>query len=300
MTARRRPPEQVVLRVSLLASLILAAVAVAWGLTAGAQIILLDGLYLMLGSALSAISLAAARRAAADPTPQYPFGRESLIPLAVGIQGLALLATCGYAALDAIRAILAGGTDIAVGSVAAYALVSAAAAVAMHAYVRRSDGGSDLLDAEARQWRAGALLSVVVLVGALLVLALRGSRWGDAQRYVDPVLVLVACVLLIPEPVRMVRTMTVELLEGAPDDDILRPVRLAVEQIRAEHGLGPTTSRVGKVGSKLYVEVTFVAAPGHWDITDEDRVRHALAGRLAPLPFDVWLNVELTPGKLTG
>ena len=76
----------------------------------------------------------------------------------------------------------------------------------------------------------------------------------------------------------MVRTMTVELLEGAPADDILRPVRLAVEQIRAEHGLDPTTSRVGKVGSKLYVEVTFVAAPGHWDITDEHRDRPPATG----------------------
>jgi predicted Co/Zn/Cd cation transporter (cation efflux family) len=104
--------ERTVLGLSLGASLVLAAVAIGWGLASGAQIILLDGVYLVLGSALSALSLAASRRAARGPTAEYPFGRESLIPLAVGIQGLALLATCLYAVLDAVRTILDGGTDV--------------------------------------------------------------------------------------------------------------------------------------------------------------------------------------------
>jgi predicted Co/Zn/Cd cation transporter (cation efflux family) len=133
--------EQTVLRVSLVASLVLAAVAVGWGLTAGAQIILLDGVYLLLGSAMSGLSLAASRRAAAGPTQRYPFGRESLVPLAIGIQGLALLATCLYASLDAVRTIVDGGTDVAAASVAAYAVLTALAALLLYRYVRRHADG---------------------------------------------------------------------------------------------------------------------------------------------------------------
>lgn len=281
------------LRVSLTASLVLAAVAVVWGLVAGAQIILLDGVYLLLGSALSGLSLAASRRAAAGPTEQYPFGRESLVPLAIGVQGLALLATCLYAALDAIRTIIDGGADVAAASVAVYGLLTALAALLMHRYVRRHEAGSDLLDAEARQWRAGAVLSIVVLAGALVILLARFVSWDAPERYVDPVLVLVACLLLIREPVHMVRTMVVELLEGAPDAELVGAVRGATELIGAEEGLGGAGLRVGKVGRKLYVEAEFLVPAGEWDIADEDRVRRALAERLAALGFDVWLNVAL-------
>jgi cation diffusion facilitator family transporter len=289
--------EQRVLRVSLLASLVLAVVAVIWGLAAGAQIILLDGVYLLLGSALSGLSLLASRRAAEGPTLRFPFGRESLVPLAIGIQGMALLATCVYAALEAVRTILDGGTDVAVGSVAVYALLTTLAALVLYRYVRGRQDHSDLLDAEARQWRSGGVLSVVVLAGTVVVLLLRAASWDAAERYVDPVLVLIACVLLLPEPVHMVRTTVVELLEGAPERGIVGSVEQAAEQVRVEYGLDQPVLRVGKVGRKLYVEAEFIVPDGSWDIADEDRVRRALAERLAELPFAVWLNLEMLTSR---
>jgi predicted Co/Zn/Cd cation transporter (cation efflux family) len=104
------------------------------------------------------------------------------------------------------------------------------------------------------------VLSAVVLAGTLLVLLVRLFSSAAQEQYVDPVLVLVASLLLVREPVRMVRTMVVELLEGAPGPELLGLVR---------------------------------EAAGQWDIADEDRVRRALAERLAALQFDVWLNVEV-------
>ncbi|MET8151715.1 cation transporter [Actinoplanes sp. NPDC049668] len=286
---------------SLVATAVLAALGVGWGMAAGSQAILLDGAYTLIGMVLTGLSLHAARLMDAGPTPRYPFGRESLAPLVVGMQGLVLLGTCGYAALDATRVIIDGGTeDVSPGSMAAYGLVTAVAALAIHRYLRRADPDSDLLDAEARQWWAGALLSLVVLVGSALALLL-GDRLGPGpHRYLDPVLVLVACLLLAPQPVHMIRTMAVELLEGAADQRVQQPVRDRVERVGAEFGLGRSVLRVGKVGRKLYVEADFIVEPGRWDIADEDRVRREIASRLSDLPYDVWLNVELTtdPGRL--
>jgi predicted Co/Zn/Cd cation transporter (cation efflux family) len=91
----------------------------------------------------------------------------------------------------------------------------------------------------------------------------------------------------------MVRTIVVELLEGAPAPELIESVRTAAELVGAEHGLDRPVLRVGKVGRKLYVEADFVVLAGQWDIADEDRVRRALAAQLRALQFDVWLNVEL-------
>ncbi|MEU7907334.1 cation transporter [Actinoplanes sp. NPDC049118] len=287
--------ERSALRTSLFATAVLAALGVGWGLAAGSQAILLDGAYTLIGMALTGLSLHAARLMDAGPTPRYPFGRESLAPLVVGMQGLVLLGTCGYAALDATRVIIDGGSEeISPGSMAAYGLLTAVAALIIHRYLRRADPASDLLDAEARQWWAGALLSMVVLVGSALTLLL-GDRIGpEPRRYLDPVLVLVACLLLVPQPVRMIRTMAVELLEGAADQRVQQPVRDGVERVGAQFGLDAPVLRVGKVGRKLYVEADFVVEPGRWDVADEDRVRREVAAQLADLPYDVWLNVGLT------
>ncbi|GAA0478821.1 hypothetical protein Aca07nite_86290 [Actinoplanes capillaceus] len=289
------PREQFALRLSLVASAVLAVLGVGWGLVAGSQAILLDGVYTLIGMALTSLSLRAARLMDAGPTPRYPFGRESLAPLVVGMQGLVLLGTCVYAALDATRVILDGGVDqVSPGSMAAYGLLTAVAALAVHRYLRRSDPASDLLDAEARQWWAGALLSLVVLAGSVLALLFRDRLGSGPQRYLDPVLVLAACLLLAPQPIRMIRTMAVELLEGAADQRVQQAVSDRVDRVSAQFGLGRPTLRVGKIGRKLYVEADFLVEAGYWDIADEDRVRREIASQLADLPYDVWLNVELT------
>ena len=64
--------------------------------------------------------------------------------------------------------------------------------------------------------------------------------------------------------------------------------------MRAEFGLDEPFVRSTKLGSRLYVEVDFVVPEGAWDVTGEDRVRRALIGRLEPLGYELWANVELT------
>ena len=92
----------------------------------------------------------------------------------------------------------------------------------------------------------------------------------------------------------MIRTTVVELLEGAPDPSIQRPVRAAVHDVRVEHGLDDPYLRMTKVGRKLYVEVDFLVSGRDWDVAKEDEVRRSLQRRLEPLPYDLWLNVELS------
>ncbi|TYP81150.1 cation diffusion facilitator family transporter [Blastococcus xanthinilyticus] len=294
MSPRTSTREQSALRLSIAASVVMAVLAVVWGLVSGSRVVLFDGVFVLIGTVLSGLGLAAARAAEAGASRRFPFGREAFTPLVIGVQGLALLGTCAYAVLDSVRVIASGGAEVEPGAVAGYAVVSAVVSWGLAVRLRRADPASELLDAEARQWMAGAVLSLVVCVGAVAALVLRGTAWSEVEAYVDPVLVIVSCVLIAALPVGMVRTMVTELLEGAPPETVQEPVRAAVAAVRTEHGLSEPDIRVGKVGRKLYVEVDFVVRPGERDVADEDRVRRAVAGRLTHLPYDLWLNVELT------
>ncbi|MBA2948490.1 cation transporter [Streptomyces himalayensis] len=286
--------EQRALRVSMAVSVALSVVALVWGLAAGSQVILLDGVYAILGLGLSWLSLHASRLSAAGPTPRFPFGRESLVPLVVGVQGLALLGTLVYAAVEAIRVILDGGSDVAAGGLAAYGVVSGLACLAGYGYLVRRGPRSDLIRAEAAVWLAGAVTSLVIAVGGVVALLLGRTAWRGAEAYADSVLVLVSCVMLARLPVRMLRQAASELLESAPEPAVQQLIRDVVERVRAAEGLPEPVLRTSKVGHKLYVEVGFLVPPGRWDVADEDRVRRTLRDGLAALPYEPWSVVEVT------
>lgn len=60
-----------------------------------------------------------------------------------------------------------------------------------------------------------------------------------------------------------------------------------------EFGLPQPLVRMAKVGPKPYVEIDIVVSA---DVTvgEEDRVRRAIRTRLADLPYDLWISVELS------
>ncbi|MER5185387.1 cation diffusion facilitator family transporter [Streptomyces sp. NPDC002896] len=286
--------EQRALKVSMAVSVALSGVALAWGLAAGSQVILLDGVYTILGLGLSWLALYASRLAAAGPTPRFPFGRESLVPLVVGVQGLALLGTLVYAAVEAVRVILDGGSDVAAAGLAAYGAVSGLACLAAYGFLVRRGPRSDLIRAEAANWLAGAVTSLVIVLGGIVALLLGTTAWRGAKVYADSVLVLVSCVMLAGLPVRMLRQAASELLESAPEPAVQQLIHEVVERVRAAEGLPEPVLRTSKVGHKLYVEVGFVVPPGRWEVADEDRVRRTLRDRLAALPYNPWIVVEVT------
>jgi predicted Co/Zn/Cd cation transporter (cation efflux family) len=286
--------ERAALQRSIVATAVLGLLGVTWGVATRSQMILLDGVYAVIGIVVSWLLLRASALAAAGPTRSYPFGREGFTPFVIGIQGFVLLATLVYAAAEGIFTIRAGGSNVAAGGAIVYAVIAAAGSVAFWMWLHRAAGDSDLLAAESMAWRVGALRGAGMLVGFVAIAILDGSSWDGAAPYVDPAMVLITCALFIGTPVRLIRTMVVELLERAPDAPVHDAVLGAVAEVRADFELDEPAVRMTKVGPKLYVEVDGRAGP---DVTirQEHEVRESLRQRLDDLPFDVWLTVELRP-----
>ncbi|MBJ7455734.1 MAG: cation transporter [Thermoleophilia bacterium] len=272
----------------------LGGIGIVWGILGGSQMILLDGVYAIVGIMVSLLLLWASALAQREPTRRYPFGRESVTPLVIAVQGFVLIGTLLYAAAEALTAIREGGSDITAGWAIAYGVLSTICSLAVWLWLRSQAEDSDLLDAETTAWRIAALRGVGMTIGFTAILALEGTSRDDWTPYVDPAMVLATCAIFIVPPVRMVRGTLVELLEGAPSREVEEPVRAAVEEVRAQFDLSPPTVLVTKVGRKLYVEVEGLVAP---DVTvrQEEEVRAALRARLEALPFDIWLNFELKP-----
>lgn len=286
--------EQAALRVSLAAAAVIGVVAIAWGLWASAAIIIFDGAYACLGILLTWLSLRASRLVAAGPTRSYPFGREALAPLVIFVQGLALMGTCLYAIVDSVMVILDGGSSTAVGPVLAYGFLSAIASMGVWAFLRTYARSSELVAAEATQWLAATLMSIGMFVAFTAAHFMSGTDLAHLIVYLDPALVILASGGLLPAPWRMLRTTVRELGEGAPPEDVQRPVLDRVAEVTAQEGLQEPTVRMSKLGSKLYVEIDYLVEAGQWDTSDADRVRRAMTQRMDELPYSVWLNLDLS------
>jgi predicted Co/Zn/Cd cation transporter (cation efflux family) len=292
--------EQRGLVVSLVAAAVLGAVGVVWGVLAGAGVLVFDGVFTLAGTALSAGSLLAAKVADSPPSKGYPFGRSAAVPVTIAVQGVALATTLLYAAVDAVRTILDGGSGAAQTALVAYGLVSTAASLVVILVLGRLAGGSELVGAEVASWRAGVVLSALVAVGGCVGLVLEARGWTTAGSYVDPVLVLVAVASTAAIPVRLIRTSLHELLEGAPPPEVTARIDATVAAVRHDHGLPRAVVRSTKLGKRLYVEVDFVVGKDTWTVDSEDEVRRAVVHGLEDLPYEVWVTAEVTtdPGLL--
>lgn len=301
MTSQTRVPdhaehgrsEQRLLRLSTITAAAFAAMAICWGWWANSQVIVLDGVYALIGVLLAGLSLRAAVLVERGPTVRYPFGRETLAPLVVGVQGLVLIGSIGYAVLGAVESILTGGTETALGSALLYAVTSALIGTVLWRTLRRHRT-SDLVAAEATAWLAGVMLSLGMFVGFLAAIALNGTGAAWLVPYVDPAMVILGALAIAPTPIRMLRQTARELLEGSPPPEIVDPIKAVVRELSQERGLPEPAVLIGKLGPKVYLEVHYlVAEQDGWEISEADKVRHLLLERLGRPGRTYWITLEL-------
>jgi predicted Co/Zn/Cd cation transporter (cation efflux family) len=290
--------ERRALAFSMLCAFVLAVIGVVIGVVTASQIILFDGFYTFLGIGLSWLAIRISHIVASGPTTRYPFGREALTPLIIGVEAVALLATCAYATFNAVLTIVSGGAKAPTGLGLAYAALALVGPLVVAWLLHRWGQGSELVSAEATQWFAGGMLGLGMLIAFAGGLALQGTTLDAVVKYIDPVLVIGACAMFVVPPARLIRRTFVELVEGVPDEEISSPVLDDVRGVATEFGLSEPRVRLTKVGRKIYVEVEAVVAP-EWTVARSDEMRRALGARLAQQPLDLWLTLEFTADPST-
>src|SRR6185436_16201116 len=137
------------------------------------------------------------------PDENYPWGREVWEPLVVVVKALALAALCVYAVIGGVSDLLSGGREVATGWALVYAAVSVAGGVVVTLLLRR-DPGSDLVRAEAAEWFGDTLLSIGVLIGFAVAVALVATGHRDLAAYVDPAMVVLVSAAFLHVPARLV------------------------------------------------------------------------------------------------
>jgi predicted Co/Zn/Cd cation transporter (cation efflux family) len=228
-----------------------------------AEAILLDGLFNIVYCITGLFTLKVAALVLRGDDERFPLGYAFFEPLVNGIKGILLLGLTLMAFFSALNALFSGGRQIVLGPAVIYGVLAAAGCWTVALVVRRSArrSKSPLVEADAASWIVNALVSSAVLATLAVVFAIKDTSLRFLADYVDPVLVVVLCVVTIGVPGRIARQALMEFLNRTPSPELLGRVRRVIEGVVSELPVRGLTVRVIQPGRTRLISAHVLLAP---------------------------------------
>ncbi|WP_253443335.1 cation diffusion facilitator family transporter [Halomonas sp. Y3] len=288
--------EQRALKVSIIVTLVVSSLGVTFGLLAGSQSILFDGVFSTIDAAMSALSLVVARLAIREASQRFQHGYWHLEPLVAALNGAILMLLCFYAFLNAVQGLMEGGREL--DFAIAYAVVVAIACFSMVIYQKRLNrhADSEFVRIDIQGWLMAALITTALLVAFAIALLLQDTAWAHLTRYVDSALLMVLTACFMPVPLGIVRRAVREIFLIAPSA-VDREVHAAMVPVMAREGLLNYHSHVAKAGRGHFIEIHIVTAPefgAGQGVAVMDEIREQISAGLSIPPERRWFTVAFT------
>lgn len=272
----------------LLASGLLAAIKGIAAITGNSYALLADAVESVMDIASSLIVLGGIRIAQSPPDQNHPYGHGKAEPLAAMLVAIILATSAAGIAIQSVRQIQSPGRIP-----APYTLVVLVAVITgkeiMFRYLSRAGDKlhSTAVTADAWHHRSDALTSAAAFVGIIVAIT-GGPRFAAADAWAA----LFASAVIAFNSVRLFRPALAEVMDAAPDPELIDQVRRTASEVDGVIGLDKCFLR--KMGLTYYADLHVIVDGqvsvrlGH-DIAHrvKDRIRYAI-----PKISDVSVHVE--------
>lgn len=289
--------EQRLLKASIYAVLGIAITSVLFGLWSGSGAITFDGFYNLTDAGMTLVALLVSRLIARGDDERFQYGYWHLEPLVGFVSGSLLASTCAYAFVNGLKGLRAGGDAIPFGPGSIFVGAIGAVSAFMYFYISHSAKGldSEFLKIDARSWLMGAVLSFSLCLSFLIGFALRATPFPHLAPYVDPLVLIVAALCLLPFPVVTLWRAGQDILQIAPSD-LNDHVRAAVQTVAEKRGFRDFTSHVARIGRQQFVQIGLVAHSEATTISfrELDQIRQEISEALGREGPGWWLSVDFT------
>lgn len=298
--------ESTVLKRSIAITLFLAAIGISFGLLARSAAIVFDGIYELFDAGMTGFALLVARLIAASHASgaeasklnqRFTMGFWHLEPMVLALNGTLLISASIYALVNAIDSFMNGGRLIAFDFALAYAVLSLTTELSAGLYVRRANRaiGSDLLALDAKSWLMSASMTVGLIIAFAFGALVEGTRHAWMAPYIDPAILAIVSLILIPIPIRTLTRAMKDILLVTPRD-LMAHVENVAQHIVVRHGFEGFRAYVAKVGRGRQIELYFLVArngPAR-RIEEWDAMRDEIAAELGGDNPDLWLTIAFT------
>ncbi|MDD4202185.1 MAG: cation transporter [Candidatus Omnitrophica bacterium] len=296
--------EQNILTFSACGALFFALLALTWGFLAKSQMIMFDGIYSFISLLLTGLYLYASRSMAMGSDENFQFGRAQMEPMVIIVQSIVLLVICVKAFSGAVVSLFSGGQEINNISGMSYAAIGVIGCFfCWHVILRMAKKNaprSELIKTLGSQWLMDTLLSLAVLIGFFIGYIIQRAGYEYYSRYMDSLMVVIAVLFFVREPIVSFITGIRGMLMMAPERRIYKATKKAMKKIAKEKGFDDIILRLGKSGRELVCEVGFVTKDPNnsWAIGEMDKIHREVKEELTKL-FDsqLWLCVSFVHDK---
>ncbi|CAM3784354.1 putative Co/Zn/Cd cation transporter [Pseudomonas reidholzensis] len=298
--------EQGLLRASIAVTLFIATIGIGFGLASGSFSIVFDGVYSLVDASMSGLSLVVVKLITAHVTSaqmsrklreRFSMGFWHLEPMVLALNGILLSGVAIYALINAVSSLLEGGRDLEFGLALIYAVLTVIACVTIAIVEARANRtlNSDFVRMDVKGWVMSASITAALLIAFCVGLAIQGTRWAWISPYIDPAVLGLVCLVIIPLPLSVVRQALAEIFLVTPVD-LKQHVDTVAQAFVSRHGLQSYRAYVAKVGRSREIELYFIvptSMPAR-TIAEWDALRNEIGDAVGGEGPDRWITVVFT------
>ncbi len=298
--------EQSVLRNSIAVSILISALGIGFGLAANSTSITFDGIFSLVDASMSLLALVVVKLITSYSSSEglsrrlrerFSMGFWHLEPMVLGLNGTLLIGVAIYALINAVSSLLAGGRHLEFGWAIAYAFATLVACASMAIVQVRANRRirSEFIALDVKDWIMSAGITAALLIAFCIGLAIQGTRWQWLSPYIDPAVLTIVCLLIIPLPISTIRQALADILLVTPLD-LKRRVDTVAQAFIEKYGLTSHRAYVARVGRSTDIELYFIVpddAPAR-PIPEWDALRDEVGKAIGDEGPDRWLTVVFT------
>lgn len=293
--------EQHALKTSLAGAVALAVLGTVFGLASGSAAILFDGVFSMIDALMSVVSIAVvnliARTTTSGVSRRFGRGFWHFEPMVLVANALILVAVMTYALVESVLAVLSGGRDVELGLAIVYAAVVLVLTTTIGLLEHRANKriGSALVAVDVKGWLMAGGITGALLVAFVVGVLIDGTRFEDAVPYIDPVILIVVAVVLVPVPLATLKKAVAEVALVTPAALLDEAEQLAAEVVEAE-GFVSAKVYAAQIGRSRQVEVVFLVRAGEAPrcLEEWDAIRGRVTDALGDGNRNHWITVAFT------
>lgn len=191
---------------------------------------------------------------------KWPYGLSQIEPLFVVLRCCVLLVLDVFFIIDSVKMIMAGGHVVNATAVASFEFGMAVSCILIYLILHRlcRKFMTPTMESELYVWKVDAYSTAGVGLAFVFQLILHNTPLSFVIPYIDPGIAIILAVVLLPEPVVMIRDSIRSLILISPKPEVLDRVRSIIENELEPYEIRIDFLDMIQTGRKTWVDVYII------------------------------------------
>ena len=267
------------------------------GVFSGSSAILLDGVVSFIAVIIKVMMIITSRLVSNETSKRFQFGYWQFEPLVLAVEGFFILLIVIYALSSGITDLISGGRHVDFGPAIYYAIFFTIADTIYYLYVRRINKSlqSNLIKFDNVSWYVDALLEAAILISFVVAIMLEGTAYADWAAYIDPIVLIVLAVQMIPSAFRIIIPSVKQVLGWAPTS-LHNEVQEIMDRFMEKYNFKDYVSSVQVYGNTRIIEIDILVPKNfpYQTIAEIDAIRNEIDQEIGGNPTEKWVTISFT------